>query len=132
MSRLTHDSTEQSGTLSFVERWRAIETPAMWFILMNALDCALTYIFLNHQREEPGVTFYGIEANRIAAYFLHRWGIKGLFAFKLASAVFVCAIAYIVAFKNVETARRLLGFGTVIVLAVVLYSVWLAKGFIHG
>ena len=102
----------------------------MWFLLMNALDCALTYIMLMYPRYdyEP----FGVESNAIARFFLDRWGIKGLFGFKLASAVFVCAIAYIIAFKNADTARRLLGLGTLIILAVVLYSVWLARNFIYG
>ena len=118
--------------LSLLARWRAIETPAMWFVLMNALDSALTYIMLRYEKHTEDGSFYGVEANAIARYFLDRWGIKGLFGFKLASAVFVCAIAYIIAFKNADTARRLLSLGTLIVLAVVVYSVWLAKNFIHG
>ena len=73
-----------------------------------------------------------IESNPIAAFFLNRWGFQGMFAFKLASAVAVCVIAYIIAFKDVPASRRLLSFATAMVLAVVAYSAWMAKGYIHG
>jgi hypothetical protein len=125
---------ERTTQPSLLDRWREIETPAMWFLLMNALDCALTFIMLRHKRYEEDGTIrqVGVESNEIARFFLDRWGIQGLFGFKLASAVFVCAIAYIIAFKNVDTARRLLALGTLIILAIVVYSAWLAKNYIHG
>ena len=118
---------------SLMDRWRAIETPAMWFVLMNCLDAAMTYIVLNsHRPLDDGWKISGTESNQIAGYFLDRWGIKGLFGFKLASAVFVCAIAFIISLKSVSTARRLLAFGTVVLLGVVIYGLFLARFLIHG
>jgi hypothetical protein len=129
MNSMTRE--RNADRLSLLDRWREIETPAMWFILMNVLDAALIYILLNTPaRNETGPV--GVESNQIALYFLNRWGIKGLFSFKLASAAFVCAIAYVVTFKSVDTARRLLAFGTLIVMVVVVYSVLVARHIIHG
>jgi hypothetical protein len=111
-------------------RWREIETPAMWFLLLNCLDAALTYIMLMYPRFEHEPT--AIEANQMAKFFLDRWGIAGMLAFKFASAVFVCAVVLLIAQKNVQTARRTLMLGTLILFAVVAYSVHLAFGYIHG
>jgi hypothetical protein len=104
----------------------------MWFLLMNVLDMALTYIVLNSQRREDGWIITGDEGNQVARYFLDRWGFKGLFGFKLASAALVCGIAYVIAFKNVATSRRLLAFGTIVLASVVIYSLLLARFLIHG
>lgn len=134
MSTAAMNSMSRPGNAdrrSLLDRWRAIETHAMWFVLMNVLDAALIYIMLR----TPPTSEHGpfaAEGNQIAAYFLHRWGIKGLFGFKLASVAVVCAIAYVISFKNTRTARRLLAAGTLIVFGVVLYSVWMAKGYIYG
>lgn len=121
-------ATERTITLS---RWRQIETPAMWFVLLNCLDAAITYIILMYPRFEEHQS-YAVEANHFAQFFLERWGFTGMFAFKLASAVLVCAIAYVIARTNLSTARRTLNAGSLILLTVVLYSAWLAHGYIHS
>src|SRR4029079_8262846 len=117
--------------LSLFERWRAIETPAMWFVLMNALDAAMIYIMLSVPSFWDD-ELHAIENNPIAAFFLNRWGIQGMFAFKLASVIAVCGISYVIAFRDVRASRRLLAFATFLVLAVVVYSIWMAQGYIHG
>lgn len=129
MSTMTANRYDRDAEqLSLFERWRAIETPAMWFVLMNVLDAAMIYIMLRTPTLEGEP--YAVESNPIAAFFFNRWGIHGMFAFKLASAVVVCAIAYIIAFRDVPASRRLLGFATALVLIVVVYSTWMAKGYI--
>lgn len=128
---MTVNRNERDGEeLTLFQHWRAIETPAMWFVLMNVLDAAMIYIMYHVPRAEDEPM--AIESNPIAAFFLNRWGFQGMFAFKLASAVAVCVIAYIIAFKDVPASRRLLSFATAMVLAVVAYSAWMAKGYIHG
>lgn len=123
---------EHNHQPGWLARWRSIETPAMWFVLMNGLDAAMTYIVLNAPPPEGGHKLRGVEHNEVARFFLDRWGFKGLFAFKLASAVFVCTLALVISFKNVQTARRLLAFGAAILLVVVVYSLFLARFLIHG
>jgi len=106
-------------------RWRAIETQATWFMLVNFLDAAFTWILLTrgNRSGDGGLTF--VETNRIAGYFLNHWGLKGLFAFKLALVAFVCVVGLTIALRHEERARSVLNFGTLVVTGVVLYSVWL-------
>ena len=89
---------------------------------MSFLDGALTWILLTRGNQRGQL---GFEANRVAAWFLDHWGLKGLFLFKLASVLFVCAAATAIALKRTETARNVLRFGTLVVAAVVVYSAWL-------
>lgn len=105
--------------------WRTIETQAAWFILLNFLDAAVTWILLTrgNQRGDSNLVFG--EANRVAGYFLNHWGFRGLLGFKLGLVLFVCLIGLTIALKHEERARNVLNFGTVVVTGVVLYSVWL-------
>lgn len=97
-----------------------LETETTVFILVNLLDFFVTYWLLAHASAGMG-NFY--ESNPFAAYFLHRWGVvKGLLGFKLTTVVIVCVIAQIVALRRIETARKLLWFGTIVVFGVVLYG----------
>jgi hypothetical protein len=105
-----------------LRRWRQIKTHAVWFIVANLLDCALTFSLMITGGER-GLRY--VEGNRIPAYFFNHWGWKGLFGFKFAVVVFVCLIALVIAHKRPETARGLLGVGTLLVMLVVLYSTWL-------
>ena len=119
-----HESADSTASaLRYAwRRWRAIETAASWFVLMNFLDMAMTSLLL-WRGEEDGM--HAVESNPIAAWFLHRWGIKGLFLFKLVLVLFVCLVCYIIALRREETARTVFNFGTVAVTTVVIYSVWL-------
>jgi hypothetical protein len=108
-----------------IAAWREIEHDASWFILANFLDAAVTWILLTRgQRTGLGHTFI-IESNRFARYFLDHWGLKGLFGFKLSMVALVCLIALIVATRRAETSRWLFRVGTLVVIVVVFYSVWL-------
>jgi hypothetical protein len=124
------DTRETTAVWPGLNRWRQIETPAMWFLLLNCLDAALTYILLMYPRLDHETQAF--ETNHMARFFLDRWGIAGMFAFKLASAMTVCTIAFVIAQRNVTTARRTLAFGTLILATVVIYSAHLAFGYIHG
>ncbi len=87
------------------------------FIFVSALDIFATYVLLRI----GGFT----ESNPIAAFFLFRWGIKGLVFFKLGMVAFVCILAHIISLQRPQTALRLLQFATLVVGGVVLYSVYL-------
>jgi len=95
-----------------------LESETSFFILVNVMDFFLTY--------------WGIwngllrESNWIAKWFLDGWGlIKGLLMYKLVLVVLVCGIAQIVATQQLETARKLLLYSSLLVLGVVVYSAWL-------
>ncbi len=83
------------------------------FIFVNVLDIYLTYLLLN---------FGGDETNPIANFFFRRWNIRGLIAFKMAIVALVCVAAQLIALKNPRRAKQLLWVGTIIVSAVVVYS----------
>jgi len=86
------------------------------FILVNVLDIFATYALLR---------FGGIETNPIANYFYTHWNVKGMVAFKMAMVAIVAIIAQIIARRNLARGSQVLILGTVIVSAVVLYSVYL-------
>jgi|GEM_PF-2335766 hypothetical protein len=87
--------------------------------VVSVLDVAMTYRLLTR----GDVRF--VESNPLAAYFLNRWGIKGMAYFKAAMTVLVCFITQIIARKDAVIARRLLGTATLIIVGVVIYSVWM-------
>jgi amino acid permease len=86
------------------------------FILVNVLDIFMTRLLL---------AYGAIEANPIANFFLRFLGFNGMIVFKLLIVSFVCLIAQVVATKRKATGRGLLIAGTLLVAAVVAYSVWL-------
>ena len=91
-----------------------LQTETNFFILVNVLDVFMTYILLVNG---------AMEANPLANYVLLRWGFGGLIGFKLFIVAAVCIIAQLVATRRLGTARFLLIFGSLIVSAVVIYSV---------
>ena len=115
-------SPDKSPWPVLLRHWRLIESHAVWFILANLLDCALTFALMIGGGQR-GLRY--VEGNRVPAYFFDHWGWKGLFGFKLAVVAFVCLIALVIAHKRPETARGLLSAGTLLVALVVAYSTWL-------
>ena len=102
-----------------------LESETTIFILVNVLDFAMTWWMLMHREMGMG-DFY--ESNPVARYFLDHWGVKGLLMFKMAVVAFVCVIAQIVATKREASGRFLLVVGTLVVSAVVIYSLKLFLG----
>lgn len=103
-----------------------LETETAWFVLASALDFGVTFIMLHH----PEVRF--VESNPVALFFIHHWGIKGLFLFKLAIVTLVVVICQIVARHNLKLARGVLVGGTAVVAGVVVYSVLLHQTATQG
>ena len=85
--------------------------------VVSALDVIMTYYLLT--RDDGGFT----ESNPIAKYFLDRWGMAGMAYFKASMTLVVCVITQIVARKNPVLAQQVLGLATLIIVAVVIYSV---------
>lgn len=84
------------------------------FLLFSIADVVLTFKLLYH-----GGHF---ESNPIARFFLAHWGPKGMVYFKFAMVSLVFVIVQVIAYKHIETARRILNFAIVAVGGVVTYS----------
>ena len=102
--------------LSFLTRKLPLQDDTTFFILVNVLDIFMTYSLL---------WFGAIEANPVARFFLHRFGFNGMIAFKLVVTAAVCVIAQIIALQSISKARAVLKLGTMLVGAVVVYSLFL-------
>ena len=83
------------------------------FIAVNMLDIVMTMMLLGQ-----GFT----EGNPLARMVIDQWGLEGMIAFKFSSVLLVCLISQIIATTRLETARGVLRLTTVMVLAVVTYS----------
>jgi hypothetical protein len=97
------------------------------FIFVNLLDFFMTYVLLYYSHLEQGpLQFRLFESNPVAAYFIHRWGlIKGMLGFKLGLVILICIVTQAIAFKNEQTARRVLNLGSLLTGCVVIYSLLL-------
>ncbi|KAA0138422.1 hypothetical protein FYZ48_13105 [Gimesia chilikensis] len=105
---------ENKSGRSFLGNQLPLERETCIFILVNALDVFMTYLLL--------VTGSFRESNQLANYFIAHWGIRGMVYFKFSLVAVVTVIAQIVARKKMETGRKLLNFGSLIVAGVVIYS----------
>jgi hypothetical protein len=94
-----------------------LETETSRYVLVSALDVFLTYLLIR----QPHFT----EANPLALYFINHWGVKGMVWFKFGLVAFVCVLSQAIARHKPEAACRLLNFATLVVGAVVAYSVML-------
>ena len=86
------------------------------FILFSALDIFMTYILMR---------FGGIETNPIARFFYARWAFGGMIFFKMGMIAFITVLAQVIALRSLNSARRVLQFGTIVVAMVVVYSAFL-------
>ncbi len=99
---------------SFTGKQLPLESETVWFLLVSALDVFMTYLLIRR----AGFT----EGNPVAAYFLHRWDVKGLVFYKFFMVAFVTIITQIIARTREDIAARLLQFATLVVGGVVVYS----------
>lgn len=104
---------KSNATSHFLVRQLPLQTETSWFILINVLDLVLTNILLQRN---------AIEANPLANMVFVYYGFVGMIVFKLASVLFVCLAAQIIATKSVSKAKWLLWFGCAVVGAVLIYS----------
>ena len=103
--------------LPFFKRQLPLETETTVFILANALDVFVTFVLLNFPQFR--------ESNAAANFFLTHFGIRGMVYFKFAIVALVTVIAQIIATRRLRTARWLLNGGSIVVFAVVIYSIML-------
>jgi len=99
-----------------------LEKPTRAFVALNIMDLVMTFFLLDHGGFR--------ESNKIADYYLDRWGIVGMIWYKIIFVMLIVVIAQIVARKNVKTASWLLYFGCIAIGGVVIYSAYLY--FAHG
>lgn len=92
----------------------------LWFVFVSAMDLMLTWIVL---------TFEGREVNPIAAYFITRWSLAGLIAFKFTVMVFVILVCeYVGRRRSRVTGRRLIWIAVIISALPILWSFILLYG----
>ena len=97
------------------------ETEISWFVLAGTLDVVMTLLVLRFSAAgQTRATL--IESNPVAQWILSRWGMPGLAAFKFLMTVLVVVIAEVVGTVRPRLARALLWGGTLVVGAVVVYS----------
>lgn len=94
-----------------------------YFVLANFMDLVMTGILLRYS---------AVEANPIANYFYHQFGFIGMVGLKIASVALVVVLAQVIAKRSRTKAQLLLVVGTIVVSAVVVYSMFLARGHILG
>jgi hypothetical protein len=97
------------------------------FILVNVLDYFMTYVLLYYSSMEGSPLRHRLgESNPVAVYFINHWGpIKGMLGFKLGLVVLICIVTQAIAYKNEQTAARVLNLGSLLTGCVVFYSLWL-------
>ena len=100
-----------------------VHNETRYFVFAKFLDLVMTAILLR---------FSAVEANSIANYFYQRYGFVGMLALKVSSVALVVAMAQVIAGRNELKARILLVSGTLLVVIVVVYSLFLARNQIHG
>ena len=94
-----------------------------YFVFANFMDLVMTGILLRYS---------AVEANPIANYFYHQFGFIGMVGLKIASVALVVVLAQVIAKRSRTKAQLLLVGGTIFVAAVVVYSMFLARGQILG
>lgn len=97
------------------------ETEISWFVLAGALDVVMTFLLLRFSAEGQTRSKI-IESNPVAQWVLARWGMPGLVSFKIFMTALVVVIAEFIGAVRPQLARTLLWGGTLIVGAVVAYS----------
>jgi DnaJ domain/Domain of unknown function (DUF5658) len=111
------------GLLARLKHWLfgrplVLHNETSYFILANFMDLIMTSILLRYSL---------VESNPFANYFYERFGIAALLVFKFASVLVVCLAAQLIARRSLLKARIILIAGTVLVSAVVIYSMFLAR-----
>lgn len=102
-----------------------LERETAHFIFASTLDVLMTYIVMSHSAQEGVTTRRIYESNPVARFFLDHWGLEGFVYFKFSLVAFVAVIAQMIATKRIRTARWVLNFGTIVVLGVVIYTLFL-------
>lgn len=114
------EETPDAGVLvSLLKRRLPLEAESAVYILVNAFDVWTTYLLLSR-----GTIF--IESNPVARYFIESWGLRGMVYFKFGLVAFVLVTCQMIAARSrVGLARGVLWCATVLVSAVVIYSLTL-------
>jgi hypothetical protein len=120
-------STLKSNTSGrLFENWRhwlfgkplRLHNETSYFIFANFMDLVMTAILLRYS---------AVEANPIANFFYLKFGFVGMVGLKIATVALVCFVTQSIARRNELKARILLVAGTLVVAAVVVYSIFLAR-----
>lgn len=85
-----------------------LQAPYVWFVLVAALDVMLTATILH---------LGGREANAIAEWIIHRFGLVGMVIYKFGLTIFVVLICETIARRDEKSARTL-AYGAVAMSAI--------------
>ena len=96
-----------------------LKRDVLLFLLVSWLDVLMTYWLLTHQ------TGIFIESNPAADLVRSQWGFAGMVAYKFLLVGIVVMNSFIIVRYRPEIARRLIQFATLVVNAVVIYSLFL-------
>src|SRR5437879_4332840 len=123
MKEMSHNNRPSPvRTLYFMLRHRLpLEAETALFILESTMDVLMTWYLLGYGSSDVHICF--VESNPVPLYFLDSWGLDGLVYFKFGLVALVSAVCQIIARRKVEVARRVLNFATLMVTAVVIYSI---------
>lgn len=97
------------------------ENEISWFVLAGALDVVMTFLILRYNAEGRTHNVL-IESNPLARWVLGHWGVRGMAAFKFLMIAVVVVIAEFVGRARPVLGRTVLIGGTIVVGAVVVYS----------
>ena len=82
----------------------------VWFVFLAALDIMLTYLILHpvlFARDATMTESRGTEANALARWFIERWDVAGMVAFKFVLVVVVVVLCEVIGRHRDATGRRL-------------------------
>lgn len=124
MKEISHDNRRSAVQVvySILRNGLPLESETALFVLASILDVMLTRHLLWHGTTADGHTRF-VESNPLPRYFLDSWGLDGLWYFKLSLVAIVAVICQVIARSNLDTARRVMNFATLLVMGVVIYSV---------
>jgi hypothetical protein len=123
MKEMSHDNRPSAirGIYLALRHRLPLEAETMMFVLASTLDVVMTRYLLNNSASDGHIWF--VESNPIPRYFLESWGPHALVYFKFSLVALVTVICQFIARSKIAVARRVLNFATLIVMAVVVYSV---------
>jgi hypothetical protein len=97
----------------------------VWLIFLAALDIMLTYLILHpvvFPRDATMTESRGTEANTLADWFIKRWDVPGMVAFKFALVIVVVVLCEVIGRHRDATGRRIAEWAVAVTVIPVLVA----------